>query len=478
MKFDKLTPKQHIIKRTKIVATIGPATNTPETIAKLISSGVNVFRFNMKHNTNEWHEENITLVQSVADSLGVSIGILVDLRGPEIRIRTKNGEKISVENGKTVKFCTDFKSDDVDIVVPYSSFYKALEVGDRFSIDDGFIRFVVTEVGDDYLLAGSLDTTLVGDNKGLNLVGKDIDLPCLLEDDIARLSVAAKKNADFVALSFVRTRHDVLDLRAELTKRNIDALIVSKIESQKGVDNLEEILAETDVVMIARGDLGIEVPIERIAHIQKEMIKACRRRRVPVIVATQMLQSMIDSPLPTRAEATDVSNAAFDGTDAVMLSGETATGSYPVKAVEYMTRILSYSEKFTSVESIGAHHINDTERLLQALDVVLHKDHDYKFIAVLTSTGYTSRAIAALRPNIPIITLSPNSKVVEKLTMSYGVYAFPYDFSAKHGEVDSTSTIEHLKSLGLAEEGDKFIFIHGQHWNTPGQTNALALLRV
>ncbi len=473
----------HLHKKTKIIATIGPASEAPETIKKLILEGVNVFRFNMKHSTTEWHETAMEKVHKIATDLGIPVGILIDLQGPEIRIRTRDKEDIHVKEGQEVLFSTNFDDLETRITIPHESVFEALDEGDKFSIDDGFVRFVVTKKGKNKIWGGCLDTTIIKTNKGMNLVGKDVDLPSLIEDDISKLHLAAKQRVDYIALSFVRTKKDVQALREVMKHKQIDAQIVSKIESQKGLDNIDEIIEESDSIMIARGDLGIEVPIEQITYHQKNLIEKCRKAHKPVIVATQMLQSMIEHPLPTRAEATDVANAVFDGTDAVMLSGETATGKYPVKAVEAMSKIVHFNEGKAEVTHFNTMPQNPTELIVQAADLIAtHSAHSSKlkvdFIVVFTETGFTAKIVSSFRPKIPIIAVTDNSKTVEILTLSYGINPVKVVFPRTGQILSVEHVIDGLKERKYVKSGDNVLLIHGQHWKKAGQTNAIVLITI
>ena len=473
----------HLHKKTKIIATIGPATEAPEIIKKLILEGVNVFRFNMKHGTIEWHEAAMEKVHKVATELEVPVGILIDLQGSEIRIRTRDRADINVTEGQEVLFSTNFDDPETKITIPHESVFEALEEGDKFSIDDGFVRFVVTRKAKNKVWGGCLDNTVIKTNKGMNLVAKDVDLPSLIEDDISKLHLATKQRVDYIALSSARTKKDVQTLREVMDDKQINAQIISKIESQKGLDNIDEIIEVSDGIMIARGGLGIEVPIEQITFHQKNLIEKCRKAHKPVIVATQMLQSMIEHPLPTRAEATDVANAVFDGTDAVMLSGETATGKYPLKAVEAMSKIVHFNEGKAEVTHFNTIPQNPTELIVQAADLVAtHSAHSSKlkidFIVVFTETGFTAKIVSSFRPKIPIIAVTDNSKTVEILTLSYGINPVKVIFP----HVGQILSVEHvtqgLKERKYVKSGDNVLLIHGQHWKKAGQTNAIVLITI
>ncbi|KKP29270.1 MAG: Pyruvate kinase [Candidatus Nomurabacteria bacterium GW2011_GWF1_31_48] len=296
---------------TKIVATIGPASDTEEIIEHLIEAGVNVFRFNTKHGTTQWHEERIKRVQQIANKLGKDIGILMDLQGPEIRLETFDKKPIFVERGETLKITVEPTEKFKSICIPRKEVFEALNKGDQILIDDGSIELKVTSVSESLIEAVTEDPGEIGHRKGVNFPGVRVDLPSLIKDDLEKLSMAGVNKVDFVALSFCRTKMDVENLRKELEKRKMKSMVVAKIESREALDNIDEIIEAADGIMVARGDLGVEVPIEELAYWQKKIIEKCRVRNKPVITATQMLQSMIENLRPTRAEATDVANAVL-----------------------------------------------------------------------------------------------------------------------------------------------------------------------
>lgn len=470
----------HTGKMTKIIATIGPASDSEELIKKLILSGVNIFRFNMKHNIPDWHLERIDRVQKVADNLKIKIGILIDLQGPEIRIETKDQQDIDLTKDQTVVFCNEFSQvpNGSCIRIAHDVVLEALEVGDTFSIEDGFHTFEVVNKTEPTVLEAKIQHPgVVKHRKSLNLVGKDVALPSLIEEDLEKLDKTAKSKIDFVALSFVRTKEDIDILRSEMTKRGLKAEIVAKIESQKGIENIDEIIETTDSVMIARGDLGIEVPMEQISYLQKLLIEKCRNKNKPVIVATQMLQSMIDNPLPTRAEAADVANAVYDRTDCVMLSGETATGKYPVRAVDYMQRIIRFNEDKLARINHFPEFTDQTHAISKAALAMLEPESGVKvdLVLLITESGYTARVFSSYRPNVPVLALSANEKTVEYLTMSYGVMP---RFVARsfEGMASLQKAVENVKEEGLIKEGDKVLVVYGNKLMRAGATNALIVL--
>ena len=423
-------------KRTKIIATVGPACENPEIMESLIKAGVNIFRFNMKHGEVEWHKKFITQAREISDKIGIPIGVLIDLQGPEIRIKTYNQKILDINKGDKIKMTLNFDSlnDNENIIYsPQTGVIASLEVSDRIVIDDGALFLTVVEKNSDHVILESSSKSPLKNNKSLNVIDKDIDLPSLTEEDKKRLTVAEEVKVDFIALSFVREKNDILFLKSEMKSRNIEAKIVSKIENKKGIKNIDEIIDESYAIMVARGDLGIETPIEGVTFIQKELIKRCRAKSKPVIVATQMLESMITSKFPTRAEAADVANAVFDYTDCVMLSGETAYGANPVEVVEIMSKICSYNESVIPDSTFEYSQMDNTKYITSAATSIA-KAHNINKIIALTETGYTVRVLSALRPRADIIAVTDFQTTVSLLNMSGGVHAIKtkYEIGRAH----------------------------------------------
>ncbi len=470
----------YLNKQTKIVATLGPASENPDLIRQLIIQGVNVFRFNTKHGTPQWHEDRIKRVQRVADELKVPIGILLDLQGPELRLETKNQQEITYHQGDLLTFGHEFNQ-EINIIIPHLTIFKSLKPGDLVLIDDGYVEGKVKTINPNSFVLEMLNDGVIKHRKGVNLPGKFIDLPSLIEADLKQLDMAALNKVDFVALSFVRTPNDIQALRQEMDKRHLQAKVVAKIENKTALDNLEAIIQASDAAMVARGDLGIEVPIEEIAYWQKKIIKLCRLQNKPVITATQMLESMIHNPRPTRAEATDVANAVLDGSDAVMLSAETAAGHYPIQAVTYMSRIANYNEaKFKLSDFEFQRQPTDlTEQISHAaFSIVTHPtNQQIDAVVVFTQTGYTARTFASYHLDLPIIAVTDSSDVAESLTLSYGVYPYVAHFKAQE-TVTPEKVVNLLKKDHLLDPGDQVLVIHGKHWRTPGLTNSLSLIKV
>lgn len=472
-----------IDKNTKIISTIGPATDSEEKIKELIENGANVIRFNMKHNTVEWHLQRIDLVNKIADDLKVTVGILIDLQGPEIRIETINGEPLEIQKDELLYITHDFKLVDTTknkvIRVGHELVTSTLSIGDACSIDDGFVELEIIEKHEEYLVAKAIDSGTIKTRKGFNLQGKDVDLPSLISEDLDKLDIATQTKVDYIALSFVRSKKDVDILKYELDKRKIAAKIVAKVESQKGVDNIDEIIDSADVIMVARGDLGVEIPVERITFYQKEIINKCRLANKPVIVATQMLDSMIRNPRPTRAEVADVANAVFDGTDAVMLSGETASGAYPIRAINMMSRIVTFNETKTSFNKLAFDKFNQTQLIvISAMSMIKNAtEMQIDKVIVFTETGYTAQVLSSFRPTTPIIALTNKKKVAESLALCYGVRPYEIDFP-KGIFIVPEDIINDLKEQEIIKEGNTVLIIHGRKWRDPGKTNAIVLVTV
>jgi pyruvate kinase len=468
-------------KLTKIVATIGPASDSPEIIEKLILSGVNIFRFNTKHATPAWHDERIKLVQKIADNMGKNVGILLDLQGPEIRLETKNDEDIKLKTGDEVIISKNFSLMNTQIIIPHLAiFNNLLETGDDLLIDNGYVETKVVAVTKDSIVIKVKNDCVIENRKGVNLPGKDIDFPSLIDNDLKQLDINSTNKIDFVGLSFVRSAKDIKILRKEMSKRKISAFIVAKIESQQALNKLDEIIKEADVIMVARGDLGVEVPIEQLAHWQLEIITKCRLANKPVITATQMLESMINNPRPSRAEATDIAHAIFDGTDAIMLSGETAMGKYPVKAVETMAKIASWNEvRRPEINILKFIKKSATTSICAAAVSIVKSDISPKIkaIIVLTDSGATARTISRYRLGIPIIALTSNQKTAEELSISFGVIPIIMEFP--NGLFTTADKIfENLIKKELLEKNETILIIHGQNWQKTGLTNAIQVITV
>lgn len=467
------------MNRTKIVATIGPVSDNEETLAAIIKAGANVLRFNMKHGTPEWHQERIRRAQKAADESGMPIGILIDLQGPEIRIETPNEKPMMVEKGEVLFMGTEHQGEK-SIRVRNERVLSQLKPGTEILIDDGFVEFDVVEKVENGIMIKARDNYAIGHRKGMNVPSVELDLASLIDSDLANLDMAAREHVDFVALSFVQSAKDIEILRKEMKSRNMNAQVCAKIETATALNNLDEIIAATDCLMIARGDLGIEVPFEEVAYWQKTMIAKCRAAGKAVITATQMLQSMEENPRPTRAEVSDVANAVFDGTDAVMLSGESASGKYPALAVAVMRRIVNFNEDKVEVPPIEYNEeLTQTETITESAVSIVLNDADIAAMVVFTETGTTARMLSRFRVDVPIIAVTQDDKTRDELCLSYGVV--PQVMKFPNGDIDITSVqplIDQLCEAGVVTKGERIVFVHGARWQEPGLTNTLSVREV
>lgn len=465
----------HNTKFTKIVTTIGPATETAEMMGHLIDAGANIFRFNTKHSTPEWHDEHIKLAQKVADQKGATLGILLDLQGPEIRLETKDKQTIKVVKDQQLLIGTSF-SGDVSVIIPHRVVFEIMKKGDELLIDDGFVETEVVAVTDESLVVKVKNDSVIKHRKGVNLPGKDIDFPSLIDNDIAQIKTNARNKVDFVGLSFVRSAADIKLLRQEMASHHMTSKIVAKIESQPALDRIDEIIAEADAVMVARGDLGVEVPIEQLAYWQKTIIDKCRIANKPVITATQMLESMISNPRPTRAEATDVAHAIMDGTDAIMLSAESASGTYPIRCVETMAKIAKWNERLLDHEQKSFAQKDATTSIAEAAAKLATSQLSPRIdaVVVFTESGFTAHAIARYRLPVPIIAVTDRQQTAEAMTIGYGITPVVVEFPT--GDyTGADEVIKSLKSQDYIHPGDTVLVVHGEHWKKSGTTNALAI---
>lgn len=475
---------------TKIVATIGPSCESEEMIAKLIEAGVNIFRFNFKHNEVPWHEEKIELVNKVARKLKTRVGTLIDLQGPEIRINMPVPE-IKLEEGDVLVFgeesFTDTKAKGFSISHP--EIIPHLKQGQKLIAVDGEFEFLVNTTAKGQTTLTSLSAGTLKHRKSLNIPGADFPFPVLIDRDFDGLKLAARKEVDYVALSFVRTAADVLQLRKEMVKYKVNAQIVSKIETQKALDHLDEIVEHSDGLMVARGDLGVELSVEQVPFYQKLMIKKATEQGKFVITATQMLQTMITSSIPTRAEVSDVANATYDMTDAVMLSGETASGKYPVKAVTVMRKTIEFNEtKFLEDSRVlFSYQLKGPSGMIcdAAYNLYLESeefDIPVKAFMVFTKGGNTARLLSSLKPNIPIYAFCPNSPVAEQLMVNYAVYpivtgnSYKENIQITHNHVLAGS--KYLRDKKFIKKGDRLIVVHGDYWEKEGGATTIKYITV
>jgi len=474
-------------KLTKIVATIGPACESEEQIEALINAGVNVFRFNFKHSTIDWHASRIHRVKQVAKKMKMHVGTLLDLQGPEIRINMPT-ESIKLTEGEIITLGeTVFTEGKRGISCSHPDLFEFLKVGQHLIADDGAFSFTVMQLKPEVTLTCNRGG-LLKNKKSLRIPGADFPFPVLVDRDFEGLKMAQRAEIDYIALSYARTADDVLVTRKEMAKYNVAAQIISKIEAKSAIDNLDEIIKASDGIMVARGDLGIELPLEEVPYWQKVMIKKCIEKGIPVITATQMLQTMIENPYPTRAEVSDVANATFDLTDAVMLSAESASGRFPLETVTMMSKIVKSNETRFSTDTRKHYNfrVEDNEQLLceaayniyQNLETQKNKVSGF---VVFTETGRTARMLSRYRPNVPIFALVSTSKVGDMLTIDHGVQPLSH-FAPYSKELVTIKglklIIEHLKEIKAVKKGQSLVIIYGDEWMQKGKTSTLKLVQV
>lgn len=474
-------------KLTKIIATIGPACDNVEKIRDLVDFGVDIFRFNFKHSDVEWHAERMRLVKQVSAELDRPIGTLIDLQGPEIRLNTPNGQPLQLAPGDLVYVGSKPEATDTKwFSINHEEVLRHLIVGQQVVVEDGKFTFDVVEAGDRCILE-SLNEGELGNRKSFNIPGADFPFPVLIDRDRDGLRLAKDYNIDYIALSFVRSAEDLKIVRAEMDKMGISSRLIAKIETQKALHELDAIVNASDGVMVARGDLGVELPKEQVPYYQKIIIKKCIEKGIPVITATQMLQSMIESPHPTRAEVSDVANATYDLTDAVMLSGETAQGKYPVDAVNVMARTVMFNETKFPMDSRTRFdfEIEDTESMIcnAAYSLYLQSielGQGLGGFVVFTQTGKTARILSRYRPAVPIFAFAPTIRVRDSLSINYAVVPFAQEV-LENEPVTNDSLLSGLRFLqhnGYVKAGKKVIILHGDVWALQGGTSTMKIVTV
>lgn len=470
-------------RKTKIICTLGPAVDSQKQLRQLILAGMNGARFNFSHGTHESHLKTLNMLKAVRDSLGCPIATILDTKGPEIRIKTFQNGPVTLTAGQTFTLTARPVEGDEHIVsVTYEKLYEEVQPGTTILIDDGLIGLQVQEIQGEDIVCSVVTGGPLANNKSINIPGTSIKLPALTEKDEQDIKFGVENDFDYIAASFVRKAEDVREIRRVLHKYGGDAVkIVAKIENQEGVDNLEEILDAADGIMVARGDLGVEIPAYQVPVEQKRMIHMAVKKAKLVIIATQMLDSMIRNPRPTRAEVSDVANAVFDGADCVMLSGETASGKYPIEAVKTMASIvvnaesaINYWNRFRSrshnlVSQVEGNPIGDAITHTCCLTAM---DLDAKAIVTATASGKTARLITRFRPACGVVAITMQEKTRRQMGLLWGVVP------CLTGEVNSTDRIfslcaETAKKEGLVKGGDTIIITAGIPLGGTGDTNLL-----
>ena len=466
-----------MIRRTKIVATLGPATGADERIAALIDAGVNVVRVNASHGTAEVRGRWIAAVRRLAEARGVPVAVLVDLQGPRIRVGALKAPRELIA-GQEIVFAPDGEARKDELPTTYAELAQDARVGARILLNDGLLAVEVTRVEPPRVWARVVDGGTLTAHKGMNLPGLQVSAPALTEKDREDVADAVQWGADYLALSFVRRAEDMAELRSLVPPA---VKLVAKIEKATALDDLERILRASDAVMVARGDLGVELPFEEVPLVQKRLIREANRHGKPVITATQMLESMIHHPRPTRAEASDVANAILDGTDAVMLSAETATGDYPVEAVRAMDRIIRVMEP----QALAG---RDERRLAVREDVTVEdaialgtaavaRMLKTPLIVTLTRGGFTARKVAATRPSVPILAVTTEVATYRQLALVWGVQTVRVDRVPSYDAMLEVVRDLLLKG-GLARRGDRIVMTAGVPWEVSGSTNLIKVEEV
>lgn len=464
------------MRKTKIVCTIGPASENPSVLKQLILAGMNIARLNFSHGTHEEHKARIDTIRACAKEVGRHVAIMLDTKGPEIRTGLLKDPQIQLNKGDSFILTTEeIQGTEEKVSVTYSQLTQDVYPGAKVLLDDGLIELEVVEIRRKDIHCRVLNGGILKSRKGVNLPGIEVHLPSITDKDLSDIQFGIQQNVDFIAASFVRKASDVLQIRQILEENGSHISIISKIENQEGVNNAKEILEVSDGIMVARGDLGVEIPSEEVPLVQKRLIESCNAAGKPVITATQMLDSMQNNPRPTRAEASDVANAILDGTDAIMLSGETAAGKYPVESVETMDRIarkaessnvfleqdpLAFQQKSTITDAMGQ-AVTATASSLGA-------------VAILTPTesGYTANAVSKHKPKCPIIAVTPHEEVVHKLLLVRGVYPILSDSQDSTDEM-MENAIQAALQEDIIHSGDLIVITAGVPVREPGTTNLM-----
>lgn len=455
------------MKKTKVICTLGPASSKKSVLRSMIRSGMDIARFNFSHGSHEEHGVRADMIKNLREELNIPVAMLLDTKGPEIRTkRLKDGKKVMLQTGSKFILTTgDYVGDENKVAITYDMLYKDVKKGGKILIDDGLIELEIEDIKNGDIHCKVLNGGELGERKGVNVPYVKLKLPGITEQDKEDIIFGIHQEFDFIAASFVRNAKVIREIRQILAENNAsDIGIIAKIENAEGVENIDEIIQAADGIMVARGDLGVEIPASEVPHIQKEIIRKCNENYVPVITATQMLDSMIRNPRPTRAEVTDVANAIYDGTDAIMLSGETAAGKYPVEALKMMVQIAQTTEPHLNYKI----HVKGRNMYLQGrvssavgmAAVRTARELQAKAIVTPTMAGKTALLISNFRPEVPIYAITPNERVQHRLQLLWGVYPL------KGYEKDST---EHIISQAMSvvrrkrliKKGDLVVFTAG-----------------
>ena len=472
-----------INSQTKVIATLGPASNSKEVILQMINAGVNVFRLNFSHSTQDEHLKLINIIKDLNLELGTNVSILADLQGPKLRVGEIENDLLNLEEGDIISFVTEKCSGTKDhLYISYQEFPKDVNPGETILIDDGKIKLEVTETNrNDIVKAKVIYGGPISSNKGVNLPDTKVSLPCLSETDISNAFFALEHDIDWLGLSFVRKASDVLELKNLIKKKKGHAGVVAKIEKPEALKEIDQIIDLADAVMVARGDLGVEIPFDEVPLIQKLIVGKCNVRSKPVIIATQMMESMITNFRPTRAEANDVANAVLDGADALMLSEETSVGKYPVETITSMQSIISYTENHGN--PFNKEHAPQEETSTFLADSIcsnasqLARQVKANAIVVFTHSGYTAIRISSHRPKAKIYAFTSNKKLLNKISMVWGIQPF---YLSTYDDLDKAihDSIEILKVKKLLTKGDCVIHVGSTPLHLHGRSNMMEVSKI
>lgn len=470
------------MRKTKIICTIGPASESEEKLKELILAGMNVARFNFSHGSHEEHKKKFDRVNKVSNELGIPVAVLLDTKGPEIRLKSIEGGKTELVAGqKFILTSEEVVGNNEKVSITYKNLKNDISVGSTILIDDGLIEMVVEEIEETDIICTVVNGGPISNNKGVNVPGAVLSMPYISDVDRSDIMFGCDMGFDYLAASFVRSKEDVLEVRKIIEESGSHMKIIAKIESMQGIRNLEEILEVSDGIMVARGDLGVEIPMEEVPVVQKKMIKLAEAQGKHVITATQMLESMIKNPRPTRAEATDIANAIYDGTTAIMLSGETAAGLYPVEAVKTMARIAERTEQAIDYNGRMKRREN-----IENFDVTTAISHatcttamDLKAAAIITVTisGFTAGMISRYKPSCPIIACSVSPRICRQMSLCWGVTPL---WIARESTTDDLFdvAVHAAEEAGYIKKGDKAVLTAGVPLGVSGRTNMIRVVEV
>lgn len=472
------------MQKTKMIFTIGPASDTAETLEKLMHIGMNVTRLNFSHGTHESHKEKMDIIKKLREKLNKPVAIMLDIKGPKIRTHNFENDKALIEKGHKFTFVCgeELLGNNERCSVSYNELYKDVKAGGALLVDDGLLELKIDSIEGTEIHCTALNTGYIGSHKGINVPNVSIGLPAITEKDKSDLIFGCEQGVDIVAASFIRKAADVLDVRRILNENGGENIqIIPKIETQEGVDNIDEIINVADGIMIARGDMGVEIPIQRVPIIQKMIIKKCNKAGKPVITATQMLDSMIRNPRPTRAEASDIANAIFDGTDAIMLSGESASGNYPLEAASTMSNIAKEAEdNIDYTDTLNKRKESNLNNVSNAISLATCTTaEELKVAAIITSTqtGHTARMVSKYRPKCPIVAVTPSKEVARGLSINFGVKAIVSDKLTSTDELIADAVKKSLDANYIKKD-DLVIVAAGIPVGSTGTTNMMKIQRV